>query len=170
MMNDPGRRQALEAELAEALQERERLEVVISYLSKKLGRPVPASDMATSPSSGPRIDAETGRVDPVSLVAEGEFFGQTATAAALAVLQKVGRPNALKTDQLVRAARKGGIPVKDYGTLYRSLGRNSKFKRVGKGLWGLSEWYPVQGKAHGPEAGAEAEEEKEAEERPSNQG
>jgi hypothetical protein len=77
------------------------------------------------------------------LVAEGEFFGQTAPAAAILVLRKMGRPNALKTEQLVRALRKGGVPVKDAGTLYRSMNRNVKLKRAGKGLWGLSEWYGI---------------------------
>ena len=78
----------------------------------------------------------------MSLVKDAEFYGMSSPAAAIEVLRKVGNRHALKTAVLVVAVRKGGVPVKDAPTLYRSMIRNSRLKKVGKGLWGLSEWYP----------------------------
>jgi hypothetical protein len=135
MASDQTRRRALEAALSDAINERHRLDVVIGYLSEKLGRPV---ELPGVPGTGPGQPVD----DPAHLVADGEFYGMSAPAAAVRVLQKVGKPNALKTEQLVSAIRKGGVKVKNAGTLYRSLIRHTKFKRVGKGLWGLAEWYP----------------------------
>lgn len=135
----------IEQALQKAVAERDRLSIVIAYLSEQLGVPVPPSgDQGPQPPGpgAPRVDPTTGRVDPISLVKEAEFFGMSAPAAAIAVLQKVGRPNALKTTVLVQAIRKGGVPVKDPATLFRSMIRNSKLTKVDKGLWGLSEWYP----------------------------
>lgn len=147
MLSDAGK-QGLQQALDEAVAERDRLDVVIAYLGEMLG--VDTAAIAwhpASPGSGrpitPRVDTSTGQVDLLSLVAEGEFYGQSMASAASAVLRKIGKPNALKTAQLVEALRKGGVPVKSGGTLYRSINRNSKFRRVGKGLWGLSEWYPA---------------------------
>lgn len=140
---DTQRRQVLEAELTDAVRERERLDVVIAYLSDRLGIAPPTTGAGAKPEAL-RVDS-MGRVDPESLVSEGEFFGSSATAAAARVLEKVGRPNNLKTEELMRAIRKGGVPVKNASTLYRSLIRYSKVQRVGPGLWGLAAWFPSTG-------------------------
>lgn len=156
----------MEEFLADLVQERARLDELIALLSERLGQAVPSfvTGSASASTPSPKVDASTGRVDPVSLVAEAEFFGLSQTKAAEAVLKKVGRPGAprpLKTAVLADALRKGGVEVAQNGILYRSLARSPKFEKVSKGTWGLKEWYP--GRATARAKGAEGTEAAEAE-------
>jgi DNA-directed RNA polymerase delta subunit len=52
-----------------------------------------------------------------------------------------GPKRPLKTEAIYRAIRKGGVDIKDAGILYRSINRSTQFQKVGRGLWGLAEWY-----------------------------
>lgn len=48
----------------------------------------------------------------------------------------------MKTGELADAIRHKGGEVTNLENLYRSLKRGKGIERVGRGLWGLSEWYP----------------------------
>jgi hypothetical protein len=171
---DETRRAVLEAELGDALRERERLNHVIAYLSGRLGIPEPANDrfglaavgttrsfgtvslpaapppppaasLPATPSAPPAPKRQTnGRPDPADLVRENEFFGWATTKAAVDVLRRVGSTRPLTTKELYAALVKGGVKVKDPGTLFRSMYRSERIAHVGKALWGLAEWYPDQ--------------------------
>lgn len=135
---DEGRKTVLSEELDAAIRQRDELNVVIDYLSKLVGRPgageqpgVQAGEFQTANPSA----------EPTSLVGEGEFFGKTSTEAATEVLTRIGRSRPLKTQEIFEALTKGGVKISQ-SALYRGLFRNPKFTRVGKSLWGLTEWYP----------------------------
>jgi hypothetical protein len=135
---DDTRRQVLTEELEEAIKERDRLTAFIELLGERLGVPI-AGPNGPAP-SGTQEPAAAG--DPASAVAEGEFYGMSAPKASKALLQKFGRSRPMKTDEIFEAVTKGGVKIKESGTLYRSLFRDEAFHRVGRGVWGLSEWYP----------------------------
>lgn len=168
-MMDENRRAALADELGDAVRERERLNHVITYLSDRLGIPEPPNDRfgipvvgagqpapppqakppAPSTSPPPRPTPPSAQRQPLvertpaELVREGEFSSLSKTEAAAAVLGRVGSP--LTTAELHSAVAKGGVNVKDRGTLYRSMYRVDRFTRVGTALWGLTEWHPQNG-------------------------
>lgn len=135
---DEARIKVLSQELDAATRQRGELDVVIEYLSKLVGRTPegsrPSEDTAEA-QAGPGADGST------ELAREGEFFGTSSVGAAVVVLTRVGRSHPLKTDALHEALTKGGVKITQ-DALYRGLFRSSKFTRVGKSLWGLSEWYP----------------------------
>jgi hypothetical protein len=137
---DDTRREILTAELDVAIRQRDELTVVIEYLSRQVGR----SDVTGSSGDEkqPPNGANASASEPVDLVGDGEFFGQSSTEAAAEVLARVGRTRPLRTPVLYDAVVKGGVKVGSPDALYRSLFRNSKFTKVGKSLWGLTEWYP----------------------------
>ncbi len=132
-------RQAFLTALEAAVRERSELDALIEALARRAGVPVPEG--STSSSSGHSAPAAPD-ADPASLVADGEFFGQSATKAARAVLERLGRTRPLKTPEIYEAITKGGVKIKDMEVLYKSLQRSQVFLRVAKGTWGLSEWYP----------------------------
>lgn len=139
---DEARTKVLEAEFETARRQRDELNVVIEYLAKLLGRsPAEAADQKPDESS--QSGPANPTADPVSMIGEGEFFGKSSTDAAAAVLERVGRTRPLKTQVLYGAISKGGITMSNDGALYRSLFRSPRFTKVGKSLWGLSEWYPA---------------------------
>lgn len=135
---DDARKKVLTDELESAIRQRDELVVVIDYLSKMVGRPA----------GGQRGDQQdeiappSPNAEPVDLIGEGEFFGKSSTEAAIEILTRVGRTRPLKTQAIFEAISKGGVKVGAPDALYRSLFRNSKFTKVGKSLWGLTEWYP----------------------------
>ena len=74
---------------------------------------------------------------------EDIFFGLSATEAAKKYLTIVKRP--VLTQDLVAALKKGGFLTNAknfYSNLYTSLKRSDEFTNLGKGKWGLAEWYP----------------------------
>jgi len=157
---DEARREALKNELDAALAEREELNTFIAVLSRRLGISEP-SQAATTESP-----VETSTTDPNRPVAdsirEGQFYGMSGPKAARAVLELVGRSRPLKTDAIFEAITKGGVKIGSSGTLYRSLFRDPDFHKVGRGLWGLTEWYPAasrkrSGTEDGTLNGADAE-------------
>jgi uncharacterized coiled-coil protein SlyX len=134
---DVTRHEALEAELAEAQRERERLDVVITYLSERLGTVPPP----TTPDSPAQKPPGSPTAHPMSVVSEGEFFGMSAPKAAIVLMDRIGRSRPLKTDEIFTAVKRGGVSIGNSGSLYRSLFRDPRFHKVGRGLWGLSKWY-----------------------------
>jgi len=138
---DDASRQALEDELREAMNARQELDVVIGYLSRRLGVDVVVDVLPPAPA--PPVDHSAPAAgDPLTSVAVGEFIGLSGPKAAAIVLKRMGR-RPLKTPEIFRAIQKGGVNnIKDAPTLWRSLVRDKQFARVGKGLWGLATWYP----------------------------
>jgi hypothetical protein len=135
---------ALQKILDDAVAQRQELDVVIRHVAKRLGVPAP-----TGPAGGGRSSngLNNAGVDPVENTVAAEYYGLTSTDAAYAVLSKFGsRQNTLKTKQLYDAIKKGGVAIQNEDGLYRSLARSNRFRKVGRGLWGLSEWYPTTAK------------------------
>lgn len=122
--------------------DRQKLDMMIAMLSEQLGEPPPGGGgglpmgFASSGGGG-------GGGDPVAGTREGEFFGFTSTKAAGEILRKYGsRQRPLKTKQIYDAIRKGGVDISSEEGFYRSLARSRNFRKVARGTWGLSEWYP----------------------------
>lgn len=154
-------REGLEVALAEAMRRREEMERTITSLREMLGV-VPSASAGTPQKSSvaPAADA-----DPSSLVFEGEFYSMSATKATRALLAKFEQQKRpLKTDEILRAIKKGGVSTSSSSVLYRSLWRDNALHNVGKGRWGLAAWYPHAPKRskNAPVEEAEAEEEPEA--------
>jgi hypothetical protein len=141
---DMARRERLEAELAEVQRERERLDTVIAYLTEKLGMESPIPDSTLDAAPEPTGGAVGKLAEPSTAITEGGFFGMSAPKAAVILLERVGRTRPLKTKEIYNAIRKGGVNIGNPNTLHRSLTRDDRFYRVGRGLWGLSAWYPGQ--------------------------
>jgi hypothetical protein len=137
--------QALQSTLDTLIAERDELNVAITVLCKRLGVPVPPDGSGGGGTAGRQsgIRGMQG-ADPVANTSEGEYFGFVSTKAALDVLTKFGkRERPLKTKDIYDAIKKGGVDISTEDALYRSLARSHRFKKVGRGLWGLSEWYPA---------------------------
>lgn len=139
---DESTKTALEKELAGAVRQREQLDAVISYLSGRLGVDVASGGRADQQdqSSSPSVDHQA---EPAASVREGEFFGMSSPDASRRLLEKFGRTRPMKTDEIFAAITKGGVKIQNSPTLYRSLTRDPSFLRVGRGVWGLADWYPA---------------------------
>lgn len=131
---------ALQGALDVAVRDRSELDQLIGYLSRRLGVSVPAAE-ATASASPPTTHIAPN-ADPSALVADGEFFGQSATKATKALMAKLGHTRPLKTNEIFDAIMKGGVRIANAEVLYKSLARSDDFLRVAKGTWGLAEWYP----------------------------
>lgn len=153
---DDARRSVLTAELDAAVRQRDELNVVIEYLGRLVGRQAPNDQANKEPDEAALPNASA---DPVALVGDGEFFGKSSTEAAAEVLARVGRSRPLKTEAIFEAVTKGGVKITT-AALYRGLFRSPKFTRVGKSLWGLTEWYPAGARA---KAAKSAEQEQQSE-------
>lgn len=133
---------ALQTTLESLLAERHDLDVAIGVICKRLGIDPPPSGGGGRGSSFARSGGGGGG-DPVTGTTEGEYFGFVSTKAALEILKKFGaRQRPLKTKDIYDAITKGGVEIGTEDALYRSLSRSHTFKKVGRGLWGLTEWYP----------------------------
>lgn len=142
---DERERAALRTTRDKFLADRNKLDTMIAMLSEQLGEPPPAggpgSGMSMSFAGAGGADAGS---DPLAGTHEGEYFGFTSTKAAGEVLKKFGsRQHPLKTKQIFDAIRKGGVDITSEEGFYRSLARSRNFRKVARGTWGLSEWYPV---------------------------
>lgn len=97
--------------------------------------------------------------------APGAFLGMTITEAAINLLKARRQP--LRNPDIAAAFKAGGLalnsadPVNTVGAvLSRRANEVGDIVKVGRGTWGLKEWYP--GRSFKPKADAEgAEEEKE---------
>jgi hypothetical protein len=134
---DEIQRRALQREFDEALKGRAELDAVLKYLGSRLGIEVPSG------ADEPKAAAAPLTGNPVDAVNPGQFFGMSATKATRSLLEKVGRDRPLKTAEIYQAITKGGVVLKDREVLAKSLKRDKRFHRVGRGLWGLAAWYPA---------------------------
>jgi hypothetical protein len=134
--------ETLKAALDALIAERDELNTVIAGLAKRIGVPVPPSGGGGGGNPNP---GGGGGGDPVAGTFEGEYHGFTSTKAAGEVLKKFGnRQHPIKTKALFDAIKKGGVDIANEDGLYRSLARSRNFRKVGRGIWGLSEWYPAR--------------------------
>lgn len=144
---DASQKAAAEAMLADAIRNRDELNVVIRFLSAQLGKPAPSGG---GPGGGLNSDASSTPAapgaPPVTLVGEGEFHGQSAPKATIELLNRVGRTRPLKTGEIYVAIKRGGVQIKNQDGLYRALHRDGRFRKVGVSLWGLEAWYPPRPK------------------------
>ncbi len=137
-MDDPSGRQIHEQALAEVLAEIKQLQGVADYHRRKLG--VGDAENGGQASVAPQTSIGG---DPVASVAAGEFYAMSAPKATRALLERMGRTRPLKTEEIFNAIKKGGVDIGSTGSLYRSLFRESGiFHNVGRGVWGLTVWYP----------------------------
>lgn len=123
---------ALRKELQRAEDERDRLDVVIAYLRERLredDESIPAPNSADAPST---------KTPTRSATARGGQRRMTAAVAAERVLREKGEP--IRTPDLLVAVQALGAKMKDSDGLYRTLLRQPKFRRDGRGLWALAEW------------------------------
>lgn len=152
---EEARRQLLQGELEQALRERDRLNVVVAYLSERLGIEEPASDGGET---APTEQALATATEAADAVREGQFYGMSGPKAAKELLRMFGRTRPMKTDEIYAAIKKGGVGIGSSGTLYRSMFRDDDFHKVGRGVWGLSEWYPNASKQTKTEGQDESDE------------
>ena len=125
-----------EAVLKDLEGKRNELDTAIRAIRKMLGKGDAAAAAATESEPGGR-QAEDGQIKPDS------FFGMTAVDAAKKCLRIKKTP--LGTTRLTSLLRTGGYVTgakNFYSNLYTSMVRDPELVRIGKGTWGLAEWYP----------------------------
>jgi hypothetical protein len=127
--------------LEEAQAKRRELDTVISYLEGQLGRSPSASNGAGQTDITPLSSGPGWHVN------KGEFYGMSGPKAAFALLSKGDRSRPLSTQQIYDLIIEGGCTkVSNRDVLYRNLFRDPKFHKVGRGVWGLTAWYPAAAK------------------------
>jgi hypothetical protein len=139
---DQKRRDVLKAAYNDLLAQMADLQVALRVLAMQLGEDLPGAPADTGP-----VPAVGSGEDPASRVNQGEFHGYSSPKATHALLERVGRTRPLKTLEILEAIRKGGVQLggkSPEGTLYKSLDRDERFTKVGRGFWGLSDWYPAR--------------------------
>jgi hypothetical protein len=142
---DDARRQVLLDELTDAKRERDRLSLYIETLSVRLGVDADNDEVRSEKQVVPIGEAPM-TADPSTLIYENEFVGLSFPKAAEEVLTRFSPPphkRPLKTVQLTKALQKGGLDLSSPSVLYRSLHKHSRFHSLGRGTWGLSDWYPA---------------------------
>src|ERR1700730_10715493 len=80
-------------------------------------------------------------------VAPDAFYSLSLVEATKKYLKLAGPP-ARSTDEILAALVQGGLPdaTKDsLGSVLIRATKGREVRKVGKGLWGLSEWYQIQG-------------------------
>jgi hypothetical protein len=143
---DEQEKTVLRSLLDKKIAERDRLTLFIDTIAAELGEPVPSGPSGNGSPTVTRSGARLG-ADPVASTNEGEYFSFTSTDAAREILTKYGdRQHPIKTSVLYQALKKGGVTISSEDVLYRSLARSNRFRKVGRGLWGLSDWYPTSAK------------------------
>jgi hypothetical protein len=133
----PEPKNPIETALDQLLQERADLDIAISALQKRLGRPITGStSTGISASSASQLAGEI-------VVYRGEFFNMSLTRAAEKLLKRVGQ--ALKTPQIMDALLRAGYELKGKtprASVYTSLARSKGFVKVLPDTWALAEWHP----------------------------
>ena|SRR3989442_280936 len=106
-------------------------------------RLVPSGEGNSTPSVARRL--------PVQVTADA-FFNLSLVEAAKKYLRMVGQP-ARSTDEIVEALSQGGLPnvskTSLAAVLFRAL-KGRQIVKVGKGHWGLTEWYQKKAEATSP--------------------
>ncbi len=125
--------------LAELMEERENLDNMIAWVQKRLGR----NDVGASLPNSAGESSEPRRFP--RLLPSHAFFRMKVPQAIRAYLNFVKRPRSAK--EITQGLKDGGFASRAknlYATVFPSLLRMEKteeIERVGKGEWGLSEWY-----------------------------
>lgn len=135
---DESTRETLKRELEEAVRQKARLDVVIQYLQGRMG--ITAESESETDRDKPQ--SVGAGVDPIAAVTASEFYGLSAPKATRELLNRMGRTRPLKTDDIFKAIKKGGVDISSKEVLYRSLTRDGSFHKVGRSIWGLAAWYP----------------------------
>lgn len=129
------------AVLADLRAKKEQIEATIALLESLRAGGVPA------PGTGliPRADAKPK--DAGSAIGPGAFFGMTIHDAAIKLLRTHHRE--MQTTELVPELERGGIRLTSTdktntvgSILLRRFYNVGDLVRVGRGRWGLQEWYP----------------------------
>jgi hypothetical protein len=130
--------------IANMERQRDELDTAIRVLRRQSGLPIEdAPATAGGASSGAAAPGSPARGGGWN-VADGEFYGMSGPKAAYALLKKGDRSTPLKTDEIFKLIKKGGCTkVSSPSVLYRNLFRDQKFHKVGRSVWGLTEWYPA---------------------------
>lgn len=116
--------------LEDFVRQRDALEQVIAGLRVLAGESASTTNLSGGGTAG-EIHADT-------------FIGKTIVDAASMYLRMVGRP-ARSTEQIVEALNRGGLTVSKESVsaiLMRDANQEGEMYKVGRGVWGLSEWYP----------------------------
>jgi hypothetical protein len=120
------------AVLADMRTRRAALDRAIAGLEAVLGESSSSGELGAPNGVGQEIQADT-------------FVGRNISEATAHYLRMVGRP-ARSTEAVTEALNRGGLVVTQpsVGTvLLRSHNRGEgEIVRVGRGIWGLAEWYP----------------------------
>ncbi len=132
--------------LSSLLEERGDLDRMIAWAQKKLGQPsAPAKPYIGGPDKIGLTKVFEGTVVS-SKLAPDMFFRMSVSQAIKTYLNIARRPQSAK--DITAALSGGGLTHKAknlYATVYPTLLRMEEdgvVARVGKGEWGLSEWYP----------------------------
>lgn len=158
-----------EAVLEDLRAKRDELNTAIAAIERLVRGGASPKDSATNgegASGSPPADGVEEVAVPIESkqLREDTFFGLSATAAAKRYLGMVKRP--VLTQELVEALKKGGYltnAANFYSNLYTTLKRSPDFTNLGKGKWGLSEWYPNRPRKKAKGAGPALEEPEESE-------
>jgi hypothetical protein len=127
--------------LDKLLRERDDLDKMIELVNRKMGST--GSTISEKESSVFRKNKETIQVD------HDTFYAMSIIDAAKKYLGIVGKP-ARPTQEIIKALKSGGLEKAEYNTVSSVLARADRSQqgicRVGRGKWGLSEWYPGTGR------------------------
>jgi hypothetical protein len=152
-----------DAVLEDLRAKRDELNTAIAAIERitRGGAPGPAVNGEAASGAPPQARGAEEPTAESKQVREDAFFGLSATAAARKYLIMVKRP--VVTQDLVDALKQGGLLTNAknfYSNLYTSLKRSEEFTNLGRGKWGLTEWYPnrPRKKVKGGGAAEEAEE------------
>jgi hypothetical protein len=120
------------AVLADLKERRTNLDIVIAALEVLTGEPVVVIGGTPIAGSGAAIQADT-------------FVGMNIAEAASKYLRMMGK-GAKSTEQVAEALVRGGLTVTQasVSSILRKNNRTGEGDviKVGRGLWGLQEWYP----------------------------
>lgn len=134
--------------LADLRAQRAQIDQTIALLEALRGRPAPAGGGAAEP--GYTVGAQSGEAPPLGptgATGPGAFLGLTIVDAAKKLLAQERQQ--LTNTQIFEAFKRGGLilnsadPLNTVGSvLNRRFQQVGDIVRVGRGTWGLKEWYP----------------------------
>ena len=133
--------------LEKLLRERENLDRLIEFVQKKIGSN--GASFTSEPEKETSVPS-TGRFTRGAPTIEHDtFYGLSILDAAKKYLSMVGKP-ARSSNDILDALHRGGLVNVAYNTMASVLSRADQNQqgicRVGRGTWGLSEWYPSTGR------------------------
>lgn len=121
---------------------RDRIDQAIAGLEAMLGE---SSSLGVSPIVGNAVE-----------IHPDTFVGKTIVEGACMYLRMTGRP-AKSTENITEALNRGGLRVAKESVsaiLMRDANQGGEIYKIGRGVWGLTEWYsgvPKRGKKRGTE-------------------